>query len=68
MTAAEIASALGAALAVAAELVLPVFPVRADKRPACPHGLRDATSDPAGIRELWRCWPGPLVDGCGERR
>ena len=61
MTVAEIATALGAALAVAAELVLPVFPVRADKRPACPHGLRDATSDSAGIRELWRRRPGPLV-------
>jgi bifunctional DNA primase/polymerase-like protein len=55
MTAAEIA--LGAALA----LGLPAFPARGDKAPACPHGYRDALADAAGLRELWRRHPGPLV-------
>jgi hypothetical protein len=55
MTAAEIA--LGAALA----LGLPAFPARGDKAPACPHGYRDAAADAAGLRELWRRHPGPLV-------
>lgn len=49
------------ALAVAAELGLPVFPRRLDKRPACPHGYKDATRDPDAIRELWRRYPGPLI-------
>ena len=55
MTAAEIA--LGAALA----LGLPAFPCRRDKAPACPHGFRDATTNPVGLRDLWRRCPGPLV-------
>ena len=29
----------------------PVFALRADKRPATPHGFKDATDDPALIRE-----------------
>ena len=54
MTAAEIA--LGAARA----LGLPAFPCRRDKAPACPHGFRDATANPLGLRDLWRRHPGPL--------
>lgn len=45
----------------ALRLGLPAFPCRADKRPATPHGFKDATSDPDGIRKLWRDYPGPLV-------
>jgi hypothetical protein len=38
-----------------------VFPCREDKRPACPHGFKQAAHDPAAIAELWRRWPGPLI-------
>ena len=57
MTAAEIARALGAALA----LGLPAFPCRRDKAPVCLRGFHTATADPAGLRELWRRHPGPLI-------
>jgi hypothetical protein len=38
-----------------------VLPCRPDKRPACPHGFKQASSDHDAIAELWRHWPGPLV-------
>jgi hypothetical protein len=38
-----------------------VFPCRADKSPACPHGFRDASHDPAAILQLWHRWPGELI-------
>ncbi len=40
---------------------LAVFPCRADKAPATPHGLLDAVSDPAAVRDLFRRYPGPLI-------
>jgi hypothetical protein len=43
-------------------LRLPVFPCRDDnKAPTCPNGFKDAQTEPAKIRELWRRYPGPLV-------
>jgi len=39
----------------------PVFPCRDDKSPACPHGFKDATPEPAAIARLWRDHPGPLI-------
>lgn len=38
-----------------------VFPCRPDKRPATPHGYKDAASDPEAIAGLWRRFPGPLI-------
>jgi hypothetical protein len=39
----------------------PAFPCLADKRPACPHGLKDATLPAAGLATLWARHPGVLV-------
>lgn len=40
---------------------IPVFPVRADKRPACKHGHLDATVDPRAIRDMFDESAAPLV-------
>jgi hypothetical protein len=40
---------------------LPCFPCTEQKRPATPHGFKNATSDPAELHALWRRYPGPLV-------
>jgi hypothetical protein len=34
------------------------------KHPRTPHGLNDATLDPADIRAWWRRWPGANVGAC----
>ena len=39
----------------------PVFPCRADKRPACLHGFKDANTNSEKVRDLWRRYPGPLI-------
>jgi hypothetical protein len=38
-----------------------VFPARANKKPACEHGFKDAGTDPDRIAYLWRNQPGPLI-------
>ncbi|MGE5164412.1 MAG: bifunctional DNA primase/polymerase [Sphingobacteriales bacterium] len=40
---------------------LPCFPCLADKRPATPHGFKDATCDGDKLHVLWMRHPGPLV-------
>jgi hypothetical protein len=60
MSPTDIAAALRAAVALGIE-GRPCFPCRTDKRPATPHGFKEATSDINGLRDLWRRHPGPLV-------
>jgi hypothetical protein len=40
---------------------LPVFPVYNSKVPATPHGLRDATTAPEGVRDLFSRYHAPLI-------
>jgi len=53
-------AALEAALALGADGWF-CFPCLEDKRPATPHGFKDAKSDLRGLRDLWRQNPAPLV-------
>jgi Bifunctional DNA primase/polymerase, N-terminal len=46
---------------VARNMGYPVFPCLENKRPATPHGFKDATNDKEGIARLWRQFPGPLI-------
>jgi hypothetical protein len=39
----------------------PVFPIAASKRPTSPHSFKDAATEAADIRRLWRDHPGPLL-------
>ena len=50
-----------AALDAAMQLPYPTFPCRGDKRPACPHGFKDAALPEAGLATLWARCPGTLV-------
>jgi len=53
-------NAIANALALAAQ-GYPVFPVAGSKRPTCPQGFKDASTEPREIRRLWRDHPGPLI-------
>jgi Bifunctional DNA primase/polymerase, N-terminal len=41
--------------------IWPCFPCLPDKRPACPHGFKDAIKDPEQLKQLWQQYPGTLV-------
>lgn len=44
-----------------------VIPVRSDKTPYTPHGLKDASKDPDTIRKWWETWPDANVAiACGR--
>ena len=44
-----------------------VIPVRFDKTPYTPHGLKDASQDPDTIRKWWETWPDANVAiACGR--
>ena len=51
---------LKVALALAKQHI-PVFPCKQDKRPATPHGFKDATTDPKQITRWWSNDPTALV-------
>jgi hypothetical protein len=38
-----------------------VFPCGDDKKPACPHGFKDASKDPSEISRLWHRYRGELI-------
>jgi Bifunctional DNA primase/polymerase, N-terminal len=44
---------LAAAAAALTRLGWLVFPCRADKTPACPHGCKDSSADPAAVRRMF---------------
>jgi hypothetical protein len=60
VTGADNDAALDAALALGADGWF-CFPCFIDKRPATPHGFKQAHRDLNGLRELWRQYPAPLV-------
>lgn len=63
MTAAN--RALAAALRLAGD-GFAVYPVGCDKRPACPHGFKDAVTEVLEVASLWELYPAPLVGvACG---
>ena len=55
------AEVLHAALRLAEEYGLPVFPCRPDKKPYTEHGFKDASTSLEEIEEWWRRWPDALI-------
>jgi hypothetical protein len=60
---------VAAALRYAEGLGWPVFPVGPDcRRPLTEHGVKDASSSPPVVRDLWRAHPDANIAlACGER-
>jgi hypothetical protein len=56
-----VASPLPAAMALAEEYGIPVFPCRPDKKPYTPHGLKDATTSLEQLAAWWDQWPNALI-------
>ena len=50
-----------AALQAAMQLPFPSFPCLPNKRPACPHGFKDATTADAELATVWSRHPGELI-------
>ena len=50
-----------AALQLAEEYGVPVFPCRPDKRPYTAHGFQDASTNLEAIEDWWRQWPDALI-------
>jgi hypothetical protein len=55
------ASPLQAALSLAEEYGLPVFPCKPNKQPYTLHGFKDASGNIEQLAEWWEQWPGALV-------
>jgi SWIB/MDM2 domain-containing protein/bifunctional DNA primase/polymerase-like protein len=60
VTSADTEAALDAALTLGADGLF-CFPCLINKRPATPHGFKQAQRDWGGLRELWRQYPAPLI-------
>ena len=52
--------ALEQALDLAAQGI-PVFPCLPSKRPACPHGFKQAAAESSAVEKLWKSSPGVLI-------
>jgi hypothetical protein len=52
---------LSAALEMAEEHGIPIFPCRSDKKPYTAHGLKDASSNIEQIAQWWTHWPDALI-------
>ena len=50
-----------AALRLAEEFGIPVFPCRPDKKPYTQHGFLDASTNLEAIADWWRRWPDALI-------
>jgi hypothetical protein len=60
MNADTVSEALNTAITLGS-IGLQCFPCTLSKRPACRHGFKDATTNPAELRGLWARSPGNLV-------
>lgn len=57
----KIMTAMPAAMQLAEECGIPVFPCGLNKQPRTEHGFKDATTNLAQIEEWWERWPDSLV-------